>query len=292
VKPAPFAYAAPATLEEAVDLLAEHGEEAKILAGGQSLVPMMAFRLAAPSLLVDLGRIEGLARIESAADGLALGAMARHADVLGIDGLTERCPLVAQAVGFVGHPAIRNRGTVGGSLAHADPAAEWPAILLALDGVVTATSRAGSRSIAARELFRSYFTTSLEPDEVITEIRLPIPDGRIGSAFMELARRHGDFALVGVAAMVPLLDDGSVGDARLALMGVRDTAIRSGAAEAILRGSRPTADVVAEAAAAVEHDIEPLSDVQASASYRRRMAVVLARRAMAEAVRRAEGAAT
>ncbi len=223
MKPAPFAYFAPSGIEEAVALLAEHGDEAKVIAGGQSLVPMMAFRLATPSVLVDLNRVSGLEYARFEGDALELGAMARHRSVRELPGLRERCPMIAEGVDLIGHPAIRNRGTVGGSLAHADPAAEWPAILLALGGSVEAVGPNGSRAIPSDELFETYFTTSLAPDEILTHVRLPVPNGGTGSAFVEFARRHGDFALAGVAAVLRLSMQrqpgyGQVEDVRIALI--------------------------------------------------------------------------
>src|SRR2546422_6801399 len=230
MKPAPFSYFAPGSLEEAVGLLSQHGEEAKVIAGGQSLVPMMAFRLATPSVLVDLNAVASLeyGRIEGGA--VVLGALARHRSVLELPDLRERCPMLAEAVDVIGHPAIRNRGTVGGSLAHADPAAEWPGLLLAMDGEVDAAGPDGRRrTIAAEELFDTYFTTALGADEILTEVRLPLPNGggRTGSAFVEFAQRHGDFAVAGAAAIVALSDDGSVAGASIALIGVRDTPVRA-----------------------------------------------------------------
>jgi carbon-monoxide dehydrogenase medium subunit len=288
MKPAAFQYFAPHSLDEAVDLLGRHGEDAKLIAGGQSLVPMMAFRLATPAVLVDLNGVSELEYVREEDGTLMLGALARHRAVQDLTWLTERCPVVAEGVGFVGHPAIRNRGTAGGSLAHADPSAEWPALLLALDGEVDAVGPGGRRTIGAPDLFVTYFTTSLGPDEVLTEVRLPLQDDeRVGSSFVELARRHGDFAMAGVAAIVKLAADGSVADARIALIGVRDTAIRSGAAEAMLRGASPTEEALGEAARAIAGDIEPASDVHGSAEYRRHVATVLVRRALVRCVERA-----
>lgn len=289
MKPAPFEYAAPERLEEAIALLAQHGDEAKVLAGGQSLVPLLAMRLATPALLVDLNRIPGLdeARIE---DGtLRVGALARERTVEEIPGLAERAPIVAEAVSLIGHVAIRNRGTVGGSIAHADPAAEWPALLLALDGEVEAVGPGGSRTVPAADLFETYFTTSLQPTEVIREVRVRLPAPGAGSAFVEFARRHGDFALAGAGAVLELSPDGTVADARVALIGVRDTAVRSTAAEAALRGARPTDEAIAAAAEAVDADVSPLSDVHASADFRRHLAKVMTRRALLAARNRAGG---
>jgi carbon-monoxide dehydrogenase medium subunit len=196
--------------------------------------------------------------------------------------------MVAEGVDLIGHPAIRNRGTVGGSLAHADPAAEWPAVLVALDGDVEAVGPGGARTIAAADLFDTYFTTTLAADEILTQVRLPLPDRRaVGSCFVELARRHGDFAVAGVAAMVKLTDDGSVADARIALIGVRDVPVRARAAESLLKGAVPSDGVLAEAARAIDAEIEPVSDLHGSAAYRRHVAAVLVRRALSTARDRA-----
>ena len=278
VKPAAFQYLAPHSVEEAVAFLSEHGEEAKLIAGGQSLVPMMAFRLATPSVLIDLNGITELEHARIDGDVLVLGAMARHAGVEALESLARRAPIIAEGVALIGHPAIRNRGTVGGSLAHADPAAEWPGILLALDGEVEATGPGGRRAVAAAALFDTYFTTTLQPDELITEVRLPLPGG--GSAFVEFARRHGDFALAGVAAVLRRSNEGTVDEVRIALIGVSDTPVRAGTAESLLRGAEPTDDALAEAARAVDADIDPLSDVHGSSAYRRGLAAAMTRRAL------------
>lgn len=289
MKPAPFEYAAPESLEQAVALLGEHGDDAKVIAGGQSLVPLLAFRLAAPQVLVDLNRLDGLSHLRLEGDTLVAGAMARHRDVEMLPGLAERCPLLSDGVSLIGHVAIRNRGTVGGSIAHADPAAEWPSILLALDGEVDARSASGSRTIAAGDLFDTYFTTTLRPDEILTEVRLLLPSGRAGSAYLELARRHGDFAIAGVGTVLVLGDGDRIEDARVVLIGVRDTAVRSTAAEAVLRDGEPGEELFAEAAGAIDAEIDPVSDLHGSSDYRRHIAKVLVRRALARALDRARG---
>jgi len=291
VKPAPFSYFAPRSLHEAVGLLVEHGDAAKVLAGGQSLVPMMAFRLAMPDVLVDLGGVGELEHSRVEGDTLVLGAMTRHRAVQDMGWLRTRCPLIVEGVELIGHPAIRNRGTVGGSLAHADPAAEWPAILLALDGEVDAVGPNGNRTIRAADLFQTYFTTALAPDEILTEVRLPLPDGApTGSAFVEMARRHGDFAVAGVGTQISLHPNGTIVDARLALIGVADRPVRAGSAEAALRGHGPTEEVFAEAASVAIGEIEPSSDLHGSSDYRRHVAGVLVRRALTIAARRAAAA--
>jgi carbon-monoxide dehydrogenase medium subunit len=289
VKPPPFDYVAPATVEETVAALAEHGDDAKLLAGGQSLVPLLAFRLARPEVLVDLGGVSGLDGVALEGDTLRIGAMTRQCDLERTAALRARCPMIGDAIDLIGHTAIRNRGTVGGSLAHADPAAEWTALALALDAEMDVRGPEGTRTVAAEAFFVSYFTTALEPGDVLMQVRLRLPNGRTGSCFVELARRHGDFALAGVGALVTLDGDGVVADARLALIGVGDRAVRARGAEAALRGRRPGEALYAEAAAAVEGEIHPLADVHATEAFRRRIAGVLTRRALATAVARANG---
>ena len=298
MKPAAFDYLAPRSVEEAVAHLAERGDDAKVLAGGQSLVPMMAFRLATPSALVDLNRVDALEHVRLEGGGLVMGALARQAAVAAVPGLRERCEMVSEGIDLIGHVAIRNRGTVGGSLAHADPAAEWPALLLALDGAVDVAGPSGSsRTIAAGELFETYFTTSLAPDEILTEVRVPLPapsdETAEGSAFVEFAQRHGDFAIAGAAAFMSLrgdVDEATVVDARIALIGVRETAVRARAAEDLLRSARATDETLDEAARAIDGDIDPVSDVHASSDFRRHLARVVTRRALSRALGRALGA--
>jgi aerobic carbon-monoxide dehydrogenase medium subunit len=289
MKPAPFQYLTPTTVEEAVSLLAGHDDEAKVLAGGQSLVPMMALRLAAPPVLVDLNRVAGLSGVRLDGSTLTVGAMARHREVEEVPGLRQRCPMVAEAVELVGHVAIRNRGTVGGSLAHADPAAEWAALALALDAQVKVVGPSGPRVISAEEFFITYFTTALAPDEIVREVRFSLPDGwRTGSAFVEMARQHGDFALAGAAGWLTLGGDGTVADARVALIGVKDVAVRSHLAEAALVGRRPTDEAIGEATRAIEQEIQPPNDAHGSAEFRRHVANVMVERALTTARARAE----
>lgn len=287
MKPAPFEYAAPEDLEQAVALLGQHGDDAKLIAGGQSLVPLLAFRLAAPRVLVDLNRVSELSHLRLDGDTLVAGALARHRDVETFPGLSARCPLIADGVALIGHVAIRNRGTVGGSIAHADPAAEWPSILLALDGEVDARGPGGTRTVAAGELFDTYFTTALRPEEVLTEVRLRLPTGRVGSAYLELSRRHGDFAITGVGTVLVLGDGDRIRDARVVLIGVRDTAVRSAAAEVVLRDGEAGEQLFGEAAEAIDGEIDPVSDLHGSSDYRRHIAKVLVRRALARALDRA-----
>jgi carbon-monoxide dehydrogenase medium subunit len=292
VKPPPFEYVAPATLEETLDVLAEHGDEAKLIAGGQSLVPMLALRLARPSVLVDLQHVDGLDELSLEDGTLTIGAMTRQRAVERLPTLARRCGMVADAVGLIGHTTIRNRGTVGGSLAHADPAAEWTALAVALNAELDITGPAGSRTVPATDFFVTYLTTAIEPAEVLTRIRLHLPGGTCGSCFTEIARRHGDFALAGVGALLALDGNEMITDVRVALIGVGDRAVRATSGEDVLRGERPDAAVFARAARAVASDIEPRDDVHATASDRRDLARVLVERALRTALDRArEGGA-
>lgn len=285
----PFEYAAPETVDEVLTLLREHGDDAKLLAGGQSLMPLLALRMARPGIVVDINRVAGLSHVHCDRRSLVLGPLVRQCEIEREERLRGYCPMIPEAVENVGHVAIRNRGTVGGSISHADPAAEWPALALALDAECDVVGPSGTRTISAPELFLTYFTTSIAADELLTEVRLPLPEGRAGSSFVEFARRHGDFAIAGVAALVVLETSGTVADARVALIGVKDTAVRARAAESVLLGERPTDERLAQAAAAVDSDISPASDVRGSASDRRQWARVLTRRALETARARAEG---
>lgn len=289
MKAAPFEYYAPETLVEATALLSSYGEDAKLLAGGQSLIPLMALRLATPSILVDLNRIGELAFLADEGDWLRVGALVRHREMERVSDIGQRCPMLAEAVQLIGHVAIRNRGTVGGSLAHADPSAEWAALALALDSTITVVGPNGTRTIPAEEFFVSAMTTSLHPDEVATEIRLSFPKGRVGSSFVEVSRRHGDFALAGVGAWLTLNEDGRVDDSRIVLIGVEDTPRRMRDAEGLLRDQRPTAAVVEDAADMVYTTVDARGDIHASVTFRRSIAKVLTRRAIATATRRATG---
>jgi CO/xanthine dehydrogenase FAD-binding subunit len=288
LKPAPFEYLAPASLEEAVSILEQHGDEAKVLAGGQSLVPLMALRLVRPTAVVDLAGVDGLNYLREG-DTVAIGAMVTHRDVELNDYLFDRCPMIREAMSVIGHVAIRNRGTVGGSCAHSDPAAEWPALALALDAEIDAQGRDGIRTIPASDFFVSFFTTALEPEEIVTEVRLKLPPVGTGTAFMELARRQGDFGIVGVAA-VASRDADKITDARLSLMGVSDVPIRPSEAEAVLRGSDGGDDALETAAEAVAGAIDPTGDVHGSQEFRRNAAKVMTKRALQRAYERAGGA--
>jgi aerobic carbon-monoxide dehydrogenase medium subunit len=286
VKAAPFEYHAPETLEEAVTLLAEFGDEAKVLAGGQSLVPMLALRLARVEQLIDLNRIASL-RYVSAVDGFTrVGAMTTQATIAASGELRQRAPLLAEATGHIGHFQIRNRGTIGGSLSHADPAAEYPAVAVALDAEIDLASVRGTRTVPATEFFTGSFTTAAEPDEVLTEVRFG-PCFGPGWAVVELARRHGDFAIAGAACTVGVDAAGRIGNLRLGLFGVASTPVRAFSAEQAARGlAVADVDPVAVGHAALS-EVSCVSDVHADAGYRRRVAAHLAGQAVAQAVARA-----
>lgn len=290
MKPSRFSYFVARDVDEAATLLAEQGDEARVLAGGQSLMTLMNMRMARPSALIDLNEIPSLSYVQGWDGGLRIGAMTRDA-LLERDPLaSERFPLLVEAARCVGHPAIRNRSTIGGSIAHADPAAELPALMLALDAEFELKSAKGSRTIPARDFFQGYFQTSVEPGEILTEVRVPGLRSRSGGAFMEIARRDGDYALAGVAAVVSLDEDGTIAEARLGLCSVGPQPIRPKAAEDLLRGQQPTSDAWKAASAAVVAALtEPPSDVHGSADYRRHLASVLTERALALAAQRAKG---
>ena len=290
MKPAAFAYARPDTLAGALAALAEHGGDAKPLAGGQSLVPTMNFRLAAPSVLVDLNRIDELAflRADVGEEGeLRIGAMTRQRDAELDDRAARACPLLAEALGFVGHPQIRNRGTVGGSLAHADPAAELPAVLLAAGGRCRLAGPDGDRWVAADDFYDGVFGTARRPDELLVEVALPAAGPRSGAAFEETARRDGDFALAGVAVRLALDGAGRCAEVGIGLAGLGPCPVRAAGAEALLAGEAPTDDALEAAARKLAEECDPPGDMHASTDYRRRLARALAERALARAAARA-----
>ena len=285
MKPAPFAYYAPATLGEALELLARYGEEAKVLAGGQSLVPAMNFRLAQPTVLVDLGRIDGLAGITETPEGLRIGAMTRQRAVERSPSVARRSPLLAETLPSIAHPQIRTRGTFGGSLAHADPAAELPAVARVLGARFRLVSTEGERWLDADHFFTGLFETALAPDELLTEIVVPDSPTGTGWAFDEMSRRHGDYALVGVAATMTY-EDGRVSRVRIALLSVGEGPVRAIEAENVLGGESPSPSLFEAAATAVADSIDPPADLHASAEYRRHLARVLVRRVLGRAAER------
>jgi len=287
MKPAPFIYMAPATLEEAITLLVAHGETAKLLAGGQSLVPMMNFRLARPEQVIDLNRVQGLDYITERDGMLVVGAMTRQRSLERSELIRQHYPLLLEATELIGHAAIRNRGTVGGSLAHADPAAELPAVLLAYGGSVIVQGPQDTRQVAAEELFLTYFTTALAPDEILTEVRFPRWPQGTGWCFMEESRRHGDFAMVGVAALLTLDAERRCTRVAVALTGVGGVPYNIVEAPAILIGQVPDETRIAEVAQAAAAGVEPDGDLHASAEFRRHLSGVLTRRALHQAIARA-----
>ena len=289
MKPPLFEYHAPASVEEAVGLLAEHGDEAKVLAGGQSLIPLLSLRLARPAHLIDVNGLSDLGSIKNG-NGLELGALVRHRVAERSADVKAASPMVAAALRYIGHAAIRNRGTIGGSVAHADPAAELPAVLLALGGEVVAQRSGGTRTIPAADLFQGFLTTALEPDELLTAVRFPAWPAGAGWSFQEFSRRSGDFAIVGVATMLVLDGGGKVTDARVAFSGAAGTPVRSAAAEAVLNGGTPGPDLWKSAGEAAAGDLDPPDDLHGSANYRRHLASVLAQRSLQEAYDRAKGA--
>ena len=288
MKPVAFDYHAPATVEDAIALLTRYGGEAKLLAGGQSLMPLLNFRLSRPAALVDLNAIPSLAYIREKDGEVRFGAMTRQRTIEFSPLVRQRLPLLTEATALVGHLPIRTRGTIGGSLAHADPSAEYPAVLAALDGTVVVRSPRGERALRPAELFQSYLTTSLGPDEILVEVRLPAMAAGAGFAFEEFSRRHGDFAIVGIAAT--LVGDGQrCAMARLATAGAGPVPMRLRSAEEILERDGLSEAAVEAAARRAAELVEPDSDIHASAAYRRNLTRVLTGRALRRAKARMGG---
>jgi CO/xanthine dehydrogenase FAD-binding subunit len=290
VKPPRFDYHAPRSLDEALDALGRYGGEAKVLAGGQSLMPLLNFRLSRPAALVDLNRIPALAGIAEDDGHVRFGAMTRQRAIEFSPVVARRVPLLAEATRWVGHLPIRTRGTIGGSIAHADPSAEYPAVLAALEGEVIVRGPGGQRVVRSEQLFQTYLTTSLEPDEILTEVRLPAAPAGAGHAFEEFARRHGDFAIVGIAALV-VRDGVRCARARLATAGAGPVPVRLRAAEEILEREGLGPEAVRAAADRAGDLVQPDADIHASADYRRHLVRVLTARALARAIARTEARA-
>ncbi|MFT7475688.1 MAG: carbon-monoxide dehydrogenase medium subunit [Verrucomicrobiales bacterium] len=281
MKPPEFDYVAPTSIPDAVSALASD-PDAKVLAGGQSLIPLLAFRLAAPSILVDLARIEGLDQIGEENGQVRIGAMTRQRRAESNPLLATQCPMVVEALKHVGHPQIRSRGTIGGSIAHGDPSAELPAVLVALDGKVRAIGPNGERIIDAADLYRGFLTTSLDEKEIVVDVQLRAARPRTGWSVVEIARRPGDYALCGVACQLETTIDGTVQNARLALFGVGDRPVRASGVEAALNdGATPR-----EAAAMASDELHPPDDVHGSADYRRHLSRVVSERAILKALER------
>jgi CO/xanthine dehydrogenase FAD-binding subunit len=286
MKPPPFEYDAPETLDGVLTLLAEHADDAKVLAGGQSLVPLLNFRLARPARIVDINRVGELDYIRRRAGRLHIGALTRQASLERSDIVGAYWPLLHDALRWVAHPQIRNRGTVGGSIAHADSAAELPVALAALDGAVRVRSARGERTVGWRELFVTHLTTSLDPDELLVEVEVPPVTPQTGTAFAEYARRHGDFALGGASVTITLDPSGTCVTAAVALLGAAPTPIRAGEAERVLVGRPVDEGAVREAAAAAVRDVNPTGDIHGGSAYRRRLIEAMVRRAITEAAAR------
>jgi carbon-monoxide dehydrogenase medium subunit len=275
----PFEYACPTSIFEAVALLASHDGEAKLLAGGQSLVPMMAFRVASPSLLVDLRKLAELRQIGITQDGVVLGAMVRWRDILEDERLKTEHPLLVAAVEHVAHYQIRNRGTVGGSIAHADPAAEMPGIVVTCEAQIAVMGKGGGRTIAAGDFFRGPLMTALEADEIITEIRLPLWPAKRRFGFQEFSRRRGDFAMAAAAVFYDE-DNGKARNAHVGAIGVADYPLRLPSVEAIINGQKVDDAVIAKAEAAASAAVDPADDIHASGAYRKALVGVMVERAL------------
>ena len=286
MKAADFAYARAVTVDDAVALLATHGDRAKLLSGGQSLLPAMNLRLISPELIIDIGGIAELRGIAVTGNTIRIGALARHVDVQRSPEIAAHAPLLKKAITHVAHPAIRNRGTIGGSLAHADPAAEVPACMLALDACLVVRSKGGERRIAAADFFQGIFQTALSDDELLVAVELPLPSKNSEHFFHEFARRHGDYAIAGLAAQT-VIEDGVFADLRLAYFSVGDRPILAGAAKKLV-AKMVTPALVSEASAALDDELDPQDDQQASGVMRRHLAKVLLMRCVAALLSRPE----
>ncbi len=289
MKPAPFDYIAPRSLAETLQTMHAHGYDAKLLAGGQSLIPVMNFRLAQPTMIVDLNGVAELGRLQrDEAGGLRIGAMVRQRELERSQLVADLAPLLHEAMPYVAHPQIRNRGTLGGSLAHADPAAELPVVAIALDAYLRLQRQGGERWVRADEFYTGLFSTVLEPEEILAEVTIPPLPANTGYAFMELARRHGDYAQAGAAALVTLDEHGVCRNARLVFLAVGEVPMVAHRAVQMMIGQVPSAELLAEVARmAAENEIDPVTDIHATADYKRHLAQVLARRALQQAMDRA-----
>jgi len=287
MKPAPFRYVAPTSLEEALALKAEHGDEAKFLAGGQSLVPAMNFRMAQPAVLIDINGLQALSYVKADGGTVRIGALTRYRTLQSDASISGKVALMAEALPEVAHPAIRNRGTLGGNLSHADPASELPAVVLALGGTLHARSKNGARQITAKDFFADALTTALANDELLTEIELPLLPLRSGTCFLEVARRRGDYAMMGVACVVTLDANGACSDIRLAYCSAGETPMPASKAAQALKGQRIDETNARAAGEAAKNEINPFGNVHASIDYQRHLAGVLTRRALLAAAERA-----
>ena len=288
MKPAPFRFVAARSIEQALQLKAEHGDEARFLAGGQSLVPTMNFRLTQPAVLIDINPLTELAGIkEEPGERLRVGALTRYRNLERDPATARNLPLVHEALPHIAHPQIRNRGTIGGNLAHADPASEMPAIVVALAGRLRARSATAERWIDASDFFVGALSTALQSDEMLMEVDLPVAPRRSGACFMELSRRRGDFAIIGVAATVRLDDDGRCAEARIGLCNAGDGPVFAAAASLSLAGRQIGDKEIGEAAELMQRDIDPGGSIHASKEFQRHIAGVLTKRALAAANKRA-----
>ncbi len=290
MNPAPFEFHRAASVEDAIGLLQTYGDDAKLIAGGHSLLPVMKLRLAAPEHLIDISRIDTLRGVQDAGDHLAIGALTTHQEIARNELIRAQVPVLAEAADMVGDRQVRNRGTIGGTLAHADAAADYPAAILALEAELVATGPNGTRTIPAGEFFLDLLTTALSPDELLTEIRIPKLAGRTGANYQKLANQASGYAVVGVAAVITLAADGTIGNARIGITGTGAAATRATAAEAALRGQAADDATIQAASALAADGIDPLSDLSASAEYRLSVTRGLARRAIKAAIERAQSA--
>ncbi|HXJ64490.1 MAG TPA: xanthine dehydrogenase family protein subunit M [Actinomycetota bacterium] len=281
--PAAFEYHRPDTLDEALSLLSAHADDGKVLAGGQSLIPLMKLRFAAPGHLIDINRISGLDGLEEADGHLKIGAMTRHATLEHSDLLKSRYPVMAQAAPMISDPLVRNLGTIGGSLAHADPAGDWGSVMLAMGATIVVRSPNSDRELPIGEFLQDTFTTALEPDEIVTEIRVPQPVERSGGAYLKMERKVGDFATVAVGVHLEL-SNGTIGRAGIALTAVGSKNIEATEAEQHLAGAEPTEEAFAEAGRLAAAAADPVSDVRGSADYKRHVVDVFVRRGLARAL--------
>ena len=287
--PPAFDYIAPQSLDEAVRALVAHGEEAKLLAGGHSLLPLLKLRLANPKLLIDLSKIPGLSNISQQDDKIVVGALTTHYQIESSELLKTKCPLLPQTARAIGDVQVRNRGTIGGSLAHADPSADWPAAILALGGELKLSGPKGERRIAVEEFFLGTMATVVEPTEILTEIRVPVSPRRCGSAYLKMAQQASGFAIVGVAVWLRVAQDGRCEDIGVGVTGLSEKPFRARAVESRLRGNKLTPKLIAESAAQVAEGNDPMEDLHASAKFRAHLAQVYTSRAIEEAGKSAVG---
>jgi len=289
MKPAPFEYHAPDSLEQALDLMSQHAGEGKILAGGQSLVPAMNFRVAQPSVLIDLNRVGELSYIREADNAMSIGAMTRERHLEFDSSVAKRIPLLTEVMPFIAHPQIRNRGTIGGSIVNADPAAELPVLMLALSARLKARNASGERWIAAQDFFVDMFTTALEPDEILVEIELPFMPSRTGWSFMEVAPRAGDYALMGVAALVTMDENGKCKQVKLVYLNAGEGPMEAKEAAKLLQGENLNDKLIESAALlASEKEITPFGNIHTSSEFQRHLAKALTKNTLKQALQRAE----